>query len=93
MQVKEMSAMFSDMVTEMEFSLFMTEGKPVTPEGHAAIHRDLDKAGEMFWQEAHEVQQGELQSPAHGKEQPHAQVCAGGHPGPPCCKAALQKRT
>ena len=27
----------------MEFSLFMREGKPVTPEGRAAIQRDLNR--------------------------------------------------
>lgn len=35
--------MCSDVVTEMEFSFFMMEGKPVASEGHAAIQMDLDR--------------------------------------------------
>lgn len=38
------------------------------------------QAREMGWQESHEVQQEEVQSPAPGEEQPHAPVLAGGHP-------------
>ncbi|GAB0204723.1 mitochondrial enolase superfamily member 1 [Grus japonensis] len=41
-----------------------------TPEGCAAIQRDFDRLEEVQ-QEPHEVQQGEVQSPAPGEEQPH----------------------
>lgn len=34
----------------------------------AVIQRDLDKHGDTGLQEPHEIQQGEMQSPAPGKE-------------------------
>lgn len=34
----------------------------------------------MVWQEPHEVQQGEIQSPAPEEEQPHAPGCDWGLP-------------
>ena len=51
-----------------------------TPERHQL-------AGEMFYQEHHEIQQGEMQSPVSGEEQ--ADACS----RPPRCKKALEKRT
>jgi len=44
-----------------------------TLEGPAAIQR------EMSWSEPHEIQQGEVQSPAPGEEQLQAPVRAGGN--------------
>jgi len=37
------------------------------------------QSGEMSWQEPHEVQQGEVQNPAPGEDQPQAPVYAGVH--------------
>ena len=51
-----------------------------TPEGPAAIQRDLNRLEK--WDDKtlnKEVQQAEVHSPAPGKEQCHAPVQAGGH--------------
>jgi len=48
-----------------------TRGSCCHPEGHP-------QAGEMGWQEPHEVQQGEVQSPATGEEQLQAPIYACG---------------
>ena len=80
-----------DSGAERTFSMFSGDAElgevTNTPEGCAAILRDLDKLGEMGWQEPHELQQ-EVESPADGEEQSHAPARAGGTQ----MGAALQKR-
>ncbi|KAK4825025.1 hypothetical protein QYF61_023029 [Mycteria americana] len=65
--------------------------------GGAAVHQRVvllcsaegsGQAGDMGWQEPHEVQQGEVPSPAPGEEQPRSTSTCW---GPPSWKAAQQK--
>ena len=48
------------------------------PEGVLLLSRG--RAGETDWQEFHEIQPGEVQSPTPAEEQSQAPVCAGGLP-------------
>lgn len=48
-----------------------------TSVGCGATQRNLDR---LVKQKPHEVQQGEMQSPSCGEEQPQAPGCTGGHP-------------
>jgi len=48
------------------------------PEGQGAIQSDLDKLEKVGLCEPHEVQQGQVQGPAHGLRQPMVAIQAGG---------------
>lgn len=49
-----------------------------TPQGHALIWRDPDRTKKMGWEETHEGQQAEVQSPAPGEQHPQIPTRAGG---------------